>query len=236
MLALVLLLVPVRAFAQIHQVGSSSSSDGRSTVNFHVGYFALKGLESRVDDDVLVADLVNAHPLFFEVKDLNSATFGGEYLFGVNRSIEVGVGLAFSQRTTQSVYADLTHPNGDEIRQDIKLRQIPVTFTGRFLILPRGSVVEPYVGAGLVAIRYQYSEAGEFVDNGVIFPEIYKINGTTAGPIFLAGVRAPISNWTAGLEMRWQKAEASGLLNEGFLGDKLDLGGWTTNFTVGVRF
>jgi opacity protein-like surface antigen len=103
--------------------------------------------------------------------------------------------------------------------------------------MPLGSAVEPYVGAGVTAIRYQYSEVGEFVDDiGDIFPAVYKIDGTAAGPIILAGVRAPLSNLTIGGEMRWQRAEAKGLAAEGFLGDKLDLGGWTTNFTLGVRF
>lgn len=235
-IALVLLLAPASAFAQIHQVGSSSS-DHRNTVNFTIGYFGLKGLESRPADDVLVADLLSQHPLLFEVKDLNSAIFSGEYLFAVNRSIEVGVGLGFAQRTVPSVYADLTHSNGDEIRQDIKLRQIPVSFTARFVILPIGSAVEPYVGGGLTAIRYQYSEVGEFVDDiGTIFPAVYKADGVAVGPVIVAGVRAPISNWTVGGELRWQKAEASGLADAGFLGDKLDLGGWHANFTVGVRF
>jgi opacity protein-like surface antigen len=234
--ALLLLLAPASAFAQIRQV-SSSSSDQRNTFNFTLGYFANRGLESRVDDDVVVADLLNQHPLFFEVKDLNGPVVGGEYLFGVNRNLEVGVGLGFAQRTVHSVYADLTHSNGDEIEQDVKLRQVPVSFTARFLLMPLGSAVEPYVGAGVTAIRYQYSEVGEFVDDiGDIFPAVYKIDGTAAGPIILAGVRAPLSNLTIGGEMRWQRAEAKGLAAEGFLGDKLDLGGWTTNFTLGVRF
>jgi len=236
-IAVVLLLAPASALAQIHQVSSSSASDARSTFNFTLGYFGLRGLDSRPNDDVLVGDLLSAHPLLFEVKDLNSAIVGGEYLFGVTRNVEVGVGLAFTQRTVPSVYADLTHPNGDEIVQDVKLRQIPVTFTARFLILPRGSAAEPYVGAGLTAIRYHYSEVGEFVDaDGTIFPASYTKDGVATGPVVLAGVRAPIANWTIGGELRWQRAEAHGLAEEGFLGDILDLGGWHANFTAGVRF
>jgi len=235
-IAFVLCLAPAAAFAQIRQVSSSPASS-RNTVNFSVGYFGLKGVESRADGDIIVGDLVNAHPLLFEVNDLNGATFGGEYLFAAARNVEVGVGLGFSQRTISTVYADLTHSNGDEIRQDIKLRQIPVTFTGRFLILPRGSAVEPYIGAGLTAIRYQYSEVGEFVDDiGTIFPAVYKTDGTAAGPIVLAGARAPIENWTIGGEFAWQKVVADVPADAGFLGTKLDLGGWRFNFSVGVRF
>ena len=238
-MVLALLAAPAVAHAQIRQVSSSSPTEAPNTVNFTIGYFALKGLESRVDDDVLLNDLQNLHPLFFEIKDFNSAVFGAEYLLGVGSNVEVGVGLGYSQRTVPSVYADLTHSNGDEITQDLKLRQIPVSFTGRFLFLPRGSAVEPYIGAGLTAIRWQYSETGDFVDEfGGIFPARYVAKGTATGPTVLAGLRAPIENWTVGGEVRWQKVEAKDLLSQdpGFLGDKLDLGGWTANFTFGLRF
>jgi len=235
-IALVLLLAPAAAFAQIRQV-SSSPADSRNAVSFSVGYFGLKGIESRDPDDVIVGDLVNAHPLLFEVNDLNRATFGGEYLFAPTRHVEVGVGLGFSQKTISTVYADITHSNQDNIQQDIKLRMIPVNFTGRFLVLPRGSAVEPYIGAGITAIRYQYSEVGEFVDaDGFIFPGVFKTDGTAAGPIVLAGARAPIQNWTVGGEFSWQKVVADVPADLGFLGTKLDLGGWNFNFNVGVRF
>ena len=229
------LCAPAVAGAQIRQV--STSSDGKQTINFTIGYFALKGLDSRVEDDVLLNELQSAQPLLFEVKDFNSATVGVEYLLGVASNFEAGIGVGYSQRSVPSVYARLTHPNNTEIEQDLKLRQIPVSFTGRFLLRPRGSAVEPYVGGGIVAIRYRYSEVGEFVaNNRDIFPARYTAEGTAVGPTALAGVRAPIGNWAVGGEVRWQKAEAKGLLKQEFLGDKFDLGGWTANFTLGVRF
>lgn len=236
--ALVILLAPAAASAQIRQV-STSSSDGNSTVNFTIGYFALKGLESRVDEDVLLNNLQNQHPLLFEVKDFNSVLVGAEYLVGLGRHFEAGIGVGFSQRTVPSVYADLTRPGDVEIEQDLKLRQIPVTFSGRVLLLPRGSSVEPYIGAGLVAIRYRYSEVGDFIAPDLtIFPERYVAEGVATGPTVLAGLRAPVGNWTVGGEVRWQKAEAKKLRDQAadFLGDRLDLGGWTANFTFGVRF
>ena len=236
LMALVLLLAPAAASAQIRQVGSSSS-DGNSTVNFTIGYFGLKGLASRVPEDVLLNNLQNEHPLLFRVKDFNSAIFGAEYLLGIGSNFEAGVGVGYSQRTVPSIYKDLTRASGAEIEQELKLRQVPVSFTGRFLLLPRGSSVEPYVGAGLVAIRYHYSEVGDFVDDfGDIFPARYVAEGVAVGPTILFGLRAPVNNWTVGGEGRWQKAEGKNLFDEGFLGDKLDLGGWTANFTFGVRF
>jgi hypothetical protein len=237
LIALVILLAPAVAGAQIRQVSTSSASDAPSTLNLSLGYFSLKGLDSRVDDDVLFNNLQNERPLLFEVKDFNSATFGAEYLLGIGSNFEAGVGVGFSQRTVPSVYATLTHANGAEIEQDLKLRQIPVSFTGRFLFLPRGSSVEPYVGAGLVAIRYRYSEVGEFVDeNGDIFPDRFVADGVATGPTVFGGIRGVVNNYTVGGELRWQKAEAKGLFDEGFLGDRLDLGGVTVNFTVGFRF
>lgn len=233
--AALLVLAPTLASAQIRQV--SSASDGNSTVNFTVGYFALKGLDSRVADDVLLGELQNAQPLLFEVKDFNGAPIGGEYLFGIGSNFEAGVGLGYFQRTVPSVYANLTYPDGTEIEQQLKLRMIPVTFTGRFLLMPRGSSVEPYVGAGVVAIRWRYSETGDFVDlDNTIFPARYIADGTAAGPTVLAGVRFPFTAVVVGGEVRWQKAEGDIPADAGFLGTKFDLGGWTTNFTIGVRF
>ena len=229
------LCAPAVADAQIRQV--SSSSDGKQTVNFTIGYFALKGLDSRVADDVLLNELQSAQPLLFEVKDFNSAIFGAEYLVGITSNVEAGVGVGFAQRTVPSVYARLTRPGDVEIEQELKLRQVPVSFTGRLLLMPRGSAVEPYVGAGLVAIRYRYSEVGDFVaDDRSIFPARYLAEGTAVGPTVLAGLRAPVGNWSAGGEVRWQKAHAKGLRDLEFVGDNFDLGGWTANFTFGVRF
>lgn len=236
LMALVILLAPAAADAQIRQVGTSSS-DGNSTVNFSIGYFALKGLESRVAEDVLLNNLQNTHPLLFEVKDFNSVTFGAEYLLGLGSNFEAGVGVGYSQRTVPTVYADLTRPGDVEIEQELKLRQVPVSFTGRVLLLPRGSSVEPYIGAGIVAIRYRYSEVGDFVDDFLdIFPARYVAEGVAVGPTILGGIRAPVNNWTVGGEVRWQKAEGKNLFDAGFLGDRLDLGGWHANFTFGVRF
>ena len=234
--AAIIILAPATAGAQIRQVGSSSSV-GNSTVNFNIGYIGLKSLESRVDDDVLLNNLQSLHPLLFEIEDFNGPTIGGEYLFGIGSHFEAGVGVGFAQRTVDSIYADLTRPGDVEIRQELKLRQIPVTFTGRYLFLPRGSSVEPYIGGGVVAIRYRYSEVGDFIDDTLtIFPARFVKDGVAVGPTIFGGLRAPVGNWTVGGDVRWQKAEADGLFDEGFLGDKLDLGTWQVNFTFGFRF
>ena len=157
-MALLTLASAATAHAQITRVES-----GRNSVNFNVGYFALRGVDSRVAEDVLLADLFDVEPLAFEVNDFNFVTFGGEGLFGVGDYFEAGVGLGFYQRTVPSVYLNVINDNGREIEQDLKLRIIPLTATVRFLPVGRGSV-EPYVGAGIGIFNWRYSEVGEFVD------------------------------------------------------------------------
>jgi hypothetical protein len=230
------MLAPSLASAQIVPV-HSSPAEAPNTIDFSIGYFVLKGLDSRVNDDVLLGDLQNGQPLLFEVNDFNGVTFGGEYLLGIGRNLEAGFGVGYYQNTVHSVYANLTHDTGDEIRQDLTLRTVPLTVTARFLPLARGSAVEPYVGVGLLVIPWRYTEVGEFVDvDNSIFPARYTADGTAYGPIVLGGVRVPLSAFVLGGEFRWQKAEGDIPVDSGLLGSKIDLGGWTTNFTFGFRF
>lgn len=231
---LMTLMTPAAADAQITRV---SQSDARQQIVFNVGYFSVKGEDSRVDDDVLVVD---RESLLFDIKDFNGATFGGEWLFGLTDYVEGGIGVSFYQRTVPSIYANVTHADEREIEQDLKLRMVPVTATVRFLPLGRGGSVEPYVGGGVSLINWRYSEVGEFVDfsDDSIFRSRYTAKGNQIAPVLLAGLRAPVADvWTIGGELRWQWAEAdTDPEDTGLLGSKLDLGGWSANFTFGFRF
>lgn len=228
MFAALLLLAPAPVTAQIYQV------EPNQAIGFNLGYFALRGEDSRTEGDVLFADLDS---LAFEIKDFNSVTFGGEWLFGLTDFIEGGVGAGFYQRGVPSVYRRLTHADGSEIEQELKLRIVPLTATVRFLPLGRGSI-QPYVGAGLGLFNWRYSETGEFIDpDDFIFRDRYIASGNSVGPVVLGGIRAPVSDtWLVGGEIRYQKAEGDIDPEIGLLGDKIDLGGWTTSFTVHMRF
>jgi hypothetical protein len=52
--------------------------------------------------------------------------------------------------------------------------------------------------------------------------------------VVLAGLRFGGETVSAGGEIRYHSAEAA--LDDRFAGSKIDLGGWTYNVTVGVRF
>ena len=223
----------VPAAAQIVQV--SSTAESRQSFGFTLGYFRVKGDDSRVDGDVI---LNNHGSLIFDTDEFNSFTYGAEYLFALTDYIELGAGISYYQGSTPSIY-QFTDDDGFEIAQELKLRQIPMSATARFLPLGRRGGVQPYIGAGITVINWRYTETGDFVDfEDLVFPGRFEASGTEVGPVILAGVRFPVSDmWTVGGEFRWHKADGdTGGIEEGFLGDKIDLGGTTFNFAVHFRF
>jgi len=232
--AIVAVLAPEPAAAQITRV--STSSDSRNAIGFNLGYFSVKGEDSRDADDVLFRDLDS---LIFDIKDFNGATFGAEWLYGVTDYIEVGAGINYYQRTVPSIYRGFVAPDGSELEQDLKLRQVPIAATVRFLPVGRNASVQPYIGAGVGVINWRYTETGEFIDfNNDIFRDSFEAKGSEVGPVILGGIRFPVADvWLIGGEIRWHAAEGdTGGIDEGFLGDKIDLGGWSANFAFHFRF
>lgn len=229
------MLAPAAAEAQISRV-SSNASELHQAVGITVGGFFPRGEGSRVGDDVLLADLDS---LAFDVKDFTGGTISGEWIVGLGDFLEAGVGAGFYQRSVPSVYRSSVNANGSEIAQDLKLRIVPLTATVRFLPAGRGSV-EPYVGAGFGAFRWNYSEIGEFVDDfdNSIFRGRYLADGTAFGPVVLGGVRFPFGDMMdIGGEVRYQKAQGDTKPEQSeLLGSKIDLGGWNAALTFHVRF
>jgi opacity protein-like surface antigen len=231
----VAMFAPSPAQAQITRV-SSSASEHRQAVGVTVGGFFLKGEDARVDGDVLFADLDS---LAFDVKDFNGATVTGEYLVGLSNYLEAGFSAGFYQHSVNSVYRNTVNANGSEIEQELKLRIVPLTATVRFLPLGHGSV-EPYVGGGIGAFRWRYTETGDFVDfsDNSIFHDKFIADGTAFGPVVVGGIRFPFADmWDVGGEYRYQWADGDTKPAEsGLLGSKIDLGGWNAALTLHVRF
>jgi hypothetical protein len=224
----------VAAAMLICATAASAQDRGQQTVNFTLGYFTPLGFEARADDDVLNADSTF---LLFDLDDFNGAAVGGEWLFPLARHVEGGIGVSYSKRAVPSIYADFVDPDGTEIDQDLSLRIVPLAFTVRLIPVDPRSPVQPYIGAGVGVFSWRYSEIGEFVDFGAgnqIFDDRFVKTGSNAGPIVLGGIRFAGDTASAGFEIKYQKA--SGDLDENFAAPQIDLGGWTYNFTVGVRF
>ncbi len=206
----------------------------QQAITLSFGGFVVAGEDARVDGDVLVA---NRDILSFDVDDFTSGSIGIEWLLPVGEFFEAGLGAGFTSRTVPSVYGDLVNRNGDEIEQDLKLRVAPFTATVRVLPFGRSRAVQPYLGGGIGAFNYRYSEVGDFVDftDRSVFRDQFVATGTEVGPVALAGVRFPLGDaWSLGGEVRYQKASAD--LSEDFLGTKLDLSGFHYLATVRVKF
>ena len=205
----------------------------QQTFNVSVGYFTVRGQDARVTGDVLNA---NRNFLTFDIKDFSSASIGGEWLIPVGRYIEAGAGLTFTRRTVPTVYTKFVNANNSEIDQDLRLRMVPVAFTFRVLPLGQDVGFQPYLGGGLGVINWRYSESGQFLDprDRSIFNNSYAASGTETGPVAMGGIRFAGDRLASGFEIRYQAAEAD--LPPPFAGTKIDLGGWSYLFTVGMRF
>ena len=214
----------------------------QQTLNFSFGGFAVRGEDARVDGDIL-----NDHrgagraALVYDIGDFNGPSVGAEWLVPLGNYLEAGAGISFSRRTVPSVYDQFIDADGSEIEQDLRLRLVPIAFTVRVLPLGQTSPIQPYFGGGLGVFNWRYSETGEFVDfarQNAIFREQYVASGSETGPIVLGGIRFAGKSLSAGGEVRYHSADAP--LGSAFgstqPNPRIDLGGWTYQFTVGVRF
>ena len=221
LVAIVCVMAPVAARAQ-------------QAVSVSFGGFVPTGADGRVDGDVL---LENRELLTFDINDFNTGSVGLEWLIPVGDFFEVGAGVGYSSRTVPTVYADYENRNGSEIEQDLRLRVAPVTATVRVLPFGRSRPVQPYVGVGVGAFSYRYTEVGDFIDftDRSVFSDRFIAKGTEVGPVVLGGLRFALGDaWALGGEVRFQKAEAD--LSDDFLGPKLDLGGMHYLMTLNIRF
>lgn len=224
-------------------VGAATAADAQVVQGFQLGVGAVypRGFDGRVDNDVLVADLTDKDALLFEVRDFRTAQLFGEWTFGFGDHIEAAAGVGLYGRTVPSIYRDFVNKNGTEIEQDLKLRVIPLTAIVRFLPFGRPGDVQPYVGVGVGALNFRYSEAGSFIDATTrdVFTDRFVKTGTALGTIILGGIRFPLGGDIYGLavEGRYVTGQGDlGGLQNGFLGDTIDLGNTQLNFTFHIRF
>ena len=212
----------------------------------NLGYFALKGADSRVDGDILNAErcidtTFACEPLLFQVKDFNNGTISADWVVGLGDFFEATGGIGYYQETTPSVYEFLTNTDGSEIVQDLKLRVVPITLTARFIPTTRLAAVQPYIGVGVSFLNWRYSEIGDFVDtsDNSIFRATYEADGWKTVPVVLGGVKFPLGGdkFLLGAEVRWQTGDAKlPTGTDGFISDRIDLGGFTYSGLFQVRF
>ena len=216
-------------------VGSGSAHAQQSLV-LNLGQFSVRGEDTRVEDDVLLENL----SLFaFDIRDFNNGTVGAEWLIGAGDYFDAGLGVGFYQRTVPSVYTDYINDDGSEIFQEFRLRIVPLTATIRVLPFGRNTAVEPYFGVGVGLFDWRYSEVGEFIDFDTfdVFRDRFTASGRDVGGLMLGGLRVPFGDrFSAGFEVRYQSATGRVGIDQGFLNERIDLGGIATQVTFQIGF
>ena len=206
------------------------------SMSINAGYFSVRGEDGRIHDDVLIENL---NLFAFDVRDFNNGAVGGEWHVGLGDYLEAGVGLGYYVRTVPSVYNDFVNDDGSEIFQDFRLRITPLTFALRVFPFSTETLVQPYFGAGLGGFNWRYSEVGEFIDftDFSIFRDRCVADGTDIGGLILGGVRFPVGDrFALGGELRYQQASGHVGIENGFLNDRIDLGGLTSQFVFQIKF
>ncbi len=229
-------------------VASNASAQIVQSVQIGLGGVFPRGLDARADGDVLVRNFIGdpmaADPsvtdaLAFRIGDFKAAQLFGEWNVAVGRHLEFGAGLGFYRRTVPTVYLDVVDENDFDIEQSLRLRVVPVTALVRFLPFGGPGDVQPYVGAGISALNFRYSEFGDFVDPNTfeIFTDRFTGSGTAVGGLFLGGLRVPIGGDVYGMSLEYRYQLGEGDLPAGeFVADKIDLSGGQFNVTFLVRF
>lgn len=207
----------------------------QQSLALNIGRFGIRGTDARVDDDVL---LENLNLFAFDPTELDSVTFGGEWQIALGDHLEAGVGVGFMRGSAPSTYTDFVNDDGTEILQDFHLQIVPITGTLR--LFPLGdTAVRPYIGGGIGLFMWRYSEVGEFIDfyDYSVFRDRFVASGADIGTVVLGGVRVPLGDsLAAGVEVQYQRAAGRVGVDEGFLAERIDLGGLTTRFTFRIEF
>ena len=214
-------------------VGLPAPASAQQTISLQVGAFLPKGENSRVAGDVLD---INREYLLFDSGDFNGFLVSGDWSFALGEYLEASAGFGYYQSTVPAVYREWINDDGSEIEQDLKLRIMPATAVVRVLPLGARQAFQPYFGGGLAVYFWRYSETGEFLGtDDSVFSDAFEASGTSVGPRVVFGLRGVMSQSAViGVEGRYQWGE--GDLSQDFLGEKIDLGGFSILATVGVRF
>ena len=233
--------MPVIVAVLIVGLIAAPDASAQQSVNLYLGGFTPRALDARPDEDVLVKNGIFLSTANrnrgIDVGRFNRVTVGGEWLFGLARNVEGGLGLGFYQSSVPTVYTDLVNKNGTDIEQTLKLRIVPFTATIRLLPFGNDQPIQPYIGAGVGVYSWRYSETGQFVDPlNNVFTGNFVGSGAATGPTILGGVRVPIGSAGVGLEIRHQSAEGKLPTDQGFAGTTIDLGGYNYLLTLNFKF
>lgn len=211
------------------------------------GWFALRGglLMPRAGGDLFT---FVSEQLTVSRSDFRTPAFNMELGILLTESLAAEAGLDVGGRTVDSEYRRFISSTGSPITQTTKLVQnglvIGVRYTpaghgqriSRLAFIPRR--MTPYVGAGLQAAYYSFSQTGSFVDfvDRSIFPDVFRSDGWALGPYLRAGVDLQL--WrrlyvNGDIRYAWLRSD----LSRDFVGfEGIDLAGARAATGISVKF
>ena len=234
----VLTAVPVLANGAMHG-GAIPGSE----VQFYLGVFEPRGSSELWEE--------NEEFLTQDVSDFDDVIGGFAFAAHLNPHLDILYGAEYYQKEIDVRYQNIFTTDGDAIRQDHRLRELPIEVSVRFLLVPRQGghgagaeglrAVVPYLGGGAGALAWDYLEEGQFVDDPenptVAFRDSRKAEGVAGVVSAFAGVEVQLSReialWTEG-RYRWAEDDLGSDFDESL--DSFDLSGGSIVAGVSIRF
>lgn len=180
--------------------------------------------------------------------DFNAPGIIGEVGLAITSRIQASGGVDFHRQTIGSEYRRFIDNSGAPINQSTKLSQSDISGSVKVALLDRGRsisrlvfvprAIAPYVGAGVGALYYEFTQVGDFVDFATlgVFPDAFKSQGWTPSAHVFGGT--DIRLWRqlfVDVEARY--VWAHGDLGSDFVGfDGIDLNGFRLSTGISVVF
>ena len=203
------------------------------------GGYARANAGSDVFDDV-------TNNLTLDRGDFSSITGAGDIALHLKPRVDLVFSAAFARSHRKSEFRDFVDNDDLPIEQTTTFERFPLTANVRLNLSPPGrsvgrlawipNRVVPYVGAGVGAMRYRFTQEGDFVNfatNGV-FPAVLESESWAFVAQGMAGVDYNLTT-QLGVSLDARYVHARGDLGASFKGfDRIDLSGMTA--TVGLSF
>jgi hypothetical protein len=186
--------------------------------------------------------------LTLEGRDFNAPAISGEVGFAIGPRLEVLGGVEWSKSSTPSEYRRFVDNNNLPITQQTSLENLHLSGSIRFALRPRGQsisrlawiprAVTPYVGAGAGAVRYEFTQSGDFVDfvDLSVFPDLFVSKGWAPSAHVFGGADLQIFRLLF-LQLEARYLWSSGELGPDFIDfDPIDLAGFRTTAGISVVF
>ena len=178
---------------------------GDNALHFRVGMFTPDGESAYWADNALV--------FTGDADDFDDIALGADFRFGLGERLALVLSGDIYEGQEDQAYLDFEDAFGGDIFHTTTLDVGSLTAGLVFNVLPRGSVVVPYVGAGGGFYFWTLREEGDFIDFGdpagpTIFTDFFEDDGEALGWYWLVGLEVPLgTQWSVFAEGRWQNVE-----------------------------